>query len=144
MQDLIAYVKPLSCVTPTAGLAASTAISGSIIDTAGFNGVLFCVQFGAIVTGAATSFKVEHSDASDMSGNADILGTSQTVADSDDNKVFYVDIRKPVKRYVRLLVSRATQNATVSAVALVYGPNDAPFTQTATGETHSSPVSGTA
>jgi hypothetical protein len=144
MQELIALVKPLSAVTPTAGLAAATAITGSTIDTNGFSGVLILVHFGAIVTGAVTSFKVEHSDNSDMSSNADILGTNQTVTDTDDNKVFFVDIKTPVKRYVRLLVSRATQNATVSAVALPYGPSDAPITQTATGERFVGPASGTA
>lgn len=144
MKELIAAVKPLSCVTPTAGLAAATSITGSIIDTNGFAGVLFLVHFGAIVSGAATSFKVEHSDNSDMSSNADIEGTSQTVADTDDNKVFFCDIQKPTKRYVRLLVARATQNSTVSAVALPYGPSDAPFTQTATGERFVGPISGTA
>jgi len=144
MQELIAAVKPLSSITPTAGLAAATSITGSTIDTNGFTGVLFLVHFGTIVSGAATSLKVEHSDNSDMSSNADITGTSQTVADTDDNKVFYVDINRPVKRYVRLLVSRATQNSTVSAVAIPYGPNDAPFTQTATGEKFVGPASGTA
>ena len=144
MQELIAKVKPLSCVTPTAGVAGTSAITGSTIDTLGFNGVLFLVQFGTITAGAVTSFKVEHSDNSDMSSNADIVGTSQTVADTDDNKVFFCDLRKPVKRYVRLLVSRGTQNAAVSAVALPYDPSDAPFTQTASGESHVSPISGTA
>lgn len=142
--ELIALTKPLSCITPTAGVAADTAITGSTIDTLGFTGCLFIVQTGTVTASAVTSFKVEHSDSSDMSGNADILGTSQTIADTDDNKVFYLDIHKPVKRYLRLLLSRGTANAAVSAMALVYGPSDAPFTQTATGETHASPASGTA
>lgn len=144
MQELIAFTKPLSCVTPTAGVAATSAITGSTIDTLGFNGVLFIVQTGTVTANAVTSFKVEHSDNADMSANADIFGTSQTINDDDDNKVFYLDIRKPVKRFLRLLISRGTANAAVAATALVYGPNDAPFTQTATGETHASPASGTA
>jgi hypothetical protein len=144
MQELIAFVKPVSAITPTAGVAAATAITGSIIDTLGFNGVLFVIPFGTIASTAVTSFKVEHSDASDMSGNADIAGTAQTVADTDDDKVFYVDIRKPVKRYVRLLVSRGTANAALSATALLYDPSAAPFTQSAVGERFVGPASGTA
>ena len=45
------------------------------------------------------------------------------IADDDDNKVFYLDIKRPQLRYGRLVVSRATQNATVSAVAVLYGQN---------------------
>lgn len=102
---------------------------------------------GAIVSGAATSLKLQHGDAADLSDAADLAGTAQTIADDADEKIFYVDFSKPRKRYVRLYVARATQNATVaSAVAVVYGAKSAPTSQPTgvSGETHVAPAAGTA
>jgi hypothetical protein len=146
MTQLIHDSKIVPCVTITAGAAGTTAITGSTIDFAGYKGGLIIVQTGAIVTGAATSIKFEHSDNSDMSSSADVAGTAQTIADDDDNEVFYIDVSRPQKRYGRLLVSRATQNATVSAVAVLYGSTVAPVTQATgvTGETHVGKAAGTA
>ena len=86
-QQLIANSLLVSCVTVTAGAAGSSAINGSTLDFAGYLGGLISVQTGAIVSGAVTSIKFQHSDASDMTGAADVLGTSQTIADTDDDKV---------------------------------------------------------
>lgn len=136
----------VSCVTPAAGAAGTTAITGSTIDFAGYRGGLIIVQTGPIVTGAVTSIKFEHSDNSDMSSSADVAGTAQTIADDDDNEVFYIDICFPRKRYGRLLVSRGTQNATVAATCVLYGSNVAPTTQPSgvSGEVHVGKASGTA
>ena len=76
----------------------------------------------------------------------DVLGTSQTIADDDDNKVFYINIQSPRLRYGALKVLRATQNAPVSAVAYLYRGRNLPVTQAAgvTGETHIGALAGTA
>lgn len=136
-----------SAVTPTAGAAAQTAINGSIVDLAGCAGVLFIVRMGAITSGAVTSIKVQHGDAAALGDAADVLGTSQTIADDDDGEIFYIDLSHPTKRYARIVVSRATQDAVVaSAEAIVYGVPVAPTTQpTGTnGEVHVGKASGTA
>lgn len=58
----------------------------------------------------------------------DIASGAQTILDTDDDKVKYLDIR-PSKRYIKLLVLRATQNATVGCViALLYNPRSRPVT----------------
>lgn len=147
MNTITSHTSIYSSVTPTAGAAGTSAISGSVIDTANAEGVVLLVRMGAIVSGAVTSIKAQHGDASNLSDAADIAGTNQTIADTDDDKIFAIEIKKPVKRYVRLYVSRATQNATVaSAVALVYGLRSNPLTQpTGTSvEVFGSPASGTA
>lgn len=136
-----------SAITPTAGAAGTSAINGSVIDTANAEGVLFLVRMGAIVSGAVTSLKVQQGDASNLSDAADIAGTNQTIGDTDDEEIFVVDIKKPAKRYVRLVVSRATQNATVaSAEALVYGQRYNPVTQPSgtNVESFGAPAAGTA
>lgn len=144
MNELIKGCKIVPLVTIAAGAAGSSAINSSTIDFAECEGALIIVQTGPIVTGAVTSFKFQGGATS--SPSTDILGTNQAIADDDDNKVFYLDIKRPQLRYGRIVVSRATQNATVSAVAVLYGFHDQPTTQATgvAGEIHCSPAAGTA
>ena len=123
--------KLMTAVTPTEGAAAATDINGTIIDLAGFHGCLIAVHFGAIVSGAATSIKAQAGDDSGLSDAADVAGSSVTVADTDDDKVFYIDVHRPGKRYMRLVVLRATQNATVAAMYLAYDARRKPVAQAA-------------
>lgn len=134
-------------IAPAAGVAATTDISGATLDMSGFEGVLMVVSFGAITGGAVTSIKVEQSDAANMSPATDLAGSGQTIAHNDDEKTFYIDIHKPLKRYLRLVVDRGTQNAVVaSAHYIQYGPRKKVTAHGANvaGEAHVSPVAGTA
>lgn len=146
MNQLIPNVSIVQCVTVAAGAAGTTAINGSVIDFASAEGALIVVQVGAITAGGVQSIKFQHGDAANLSDAADVAGTSQTIADDDDGEVFYIDIRRPVKRYGRLVISRATQASAFSAVAILYGLRGCPVTQPAgvTGEKHVSPAAGTA
>lgn len=148
IEPLSQQIAVVSAITPTEGLAAATAINGSTLDTQLYNGagVLILVHFGAIVTNAVTSLKVEVSDASNMGSPADIEGSAVTVADNKDDTYFMIDIHNPIKRYLRLVVSRATQNATVSATYIIYGVKQRPVTSSAvsTVEIHRDKATGTA
>ena len=137
-------VKIINAITITAGAAGTSAINGAILDMLGFSGVMVVVKFGAIVSGAATSFKVQQDTDSAMGTAADLAGSGQTIVDTADDTIFISDIFKPTKRYVRVVVSRATQNATVSADYYVYDARSRPATQTATVERFVSPAEGTA
>lgn len=132
-------------ITPTAGAAAQTAINSTSVDMAGYDGVIFVVTMGAITASAVTSINAAQS--SDDSTFADLEGTGQTIADSDDEDIFYIDITKPMDRYVRLEVARATADAVVaSAVAYQYISHKSAVTHgsTVNGELHISPDEGTA
>lgn len=134
-------------ITPTAGGAGTTDINGTTLDMAGFESVLMVVTFGAITSGAATSIKAQQGSASDMSDAADLAGTGQTIADTDDDKTFYIDLVKPTERYVRLVVDRGTQNAVVaSALYIQYDSKKQPASHGTgvSGETHAGPSEGTA
>lgn len=128
--------------------AAATAATSNILDTAGYDGVRFLIGFGAIVSGAATSVKVQQNTANSTSGMADIAGTSITVADDADGKVAVIEILRPQERYLRVITSRATQNATVDfLVAELFDARSVPVTQDTTilgYEQHISPAEGTA
>ena len=114
-------------ITATEGAAASTDISGAIVDLAGYNGLQAIVTFGAITSGAVTSIKMQVGDNSALSDAADVTGLSVTVADDDDGKVFVLDLVKPLKRYARVVVDRGTQDAVVEQGTYIrYGAKDMP------------------
>ena len=144
MDQLIKNAKITQAVTPTAGAAGTSDINATTLDMSGAEGVLIVVTMGAIVGSAATSIKVQSGAASNMSDAADLIGTSQTIADDDDEKVFYIDVNKPVERYVRLVVDRATQNATVSSATYIqYGSRKVAISShgsNVSGEAHVSPA----
>ena len=127
-----------------AGITDLTSLSS--VDMQNYESVMFIIQFGVITAGAATSVKCQQS--ADDSSFADLEGTSQTVGDTDDSKAFIVDIVKPLDRYVRPVVSRATQTSAIESItAILYGPREMPITIDATiggSETHVSPDEGTA
>lgn len=136
-----------SAVTPTAGAANTTDINGTTLDMQGFEGVLMVVRMGAITSGAATSIKAQQGAAAGMGDAADLLGTSQTIADDAAGETFYIDLFRPRERYVRLVVDRGTQNAVVaSAEYFQYGAHEFPTAHGTgvSGETHISPAEGTA
>ena len=116
------------------------------VDMQNYESVMFIIQFGSIVSGAATSVKAQQS-ADDTTFN-DLEGTSQTVLDTEDSTAFIIDINKALDRYVRPVILRATQNSTVESVtAILYGPRKMPITLDASisgSELHVSPDEGTA
>ena len=118
--------------TTTLGAAAATTITSSSVDTAGFRECTFIVPLGTIVTNAVTSLKVQQSD--DTGGSpddfTDLLGSSQTIADDDDDKLKYVTVVNPKKRYLKCVVTRGTQNATIGGIiAILSGARLKPVTQ---------------
>jgi hypothetical protein len=107
--------------------AGTTTATSDVIDTQGFEAMLIQIGWGAIVSGAVTSLKLQHSDASG-SGFADVAGSNITVADTDDFKVSEYEVYRPQKRYWKIVASRATQNSTIDfeEVTLYRGQNLAP------------------
>ncbi len=102
--------------------AGATDSNGDIIDTHGARHGLFNLHMGAITTGAVTGAKIVHSDASNMSGATDIAGAAVVIADDDDGKLVQIEVKHFTKRYARLVVTRATQNAVINgATCLLHG-----------------------
>ena len=134
----------------TFAVAAGAAdINSDVVDMQNFENVRFMVGFGAITSGAATSIKVQQGTDATVTDAADLLGTSVTVADTDDNQVAIVEIYKPRERYLRVVTKRATQNSVVDfAIAELWGAKKLPITDDAAttigNEIHISPAEGTA
>lgn len=137
-------------VTLTAGAAAATALNGDVIDMQGLEGALIIIALGAIVAGAATSVKLQHGEVSTgaqvLTDAADIAGSNHTILDTDDNTLVVYDVRKPLHRYLRVAISRATQNATLGVTVIGYGDRYQPTAQPAGNAlvVIANPVTGTA
>jgi hypothetical protein len=141
----VVNLKVVQATTVTAGAAGTTAVNGATVDMSGFEEIMVIVPFGAIVSGAATSIKWQ--EGATTSPTTDVVGTNITVADTDDDTTKILRIVKPQNRYGRVVVSRATQNATVGAITYILsGGRTLPPTDgsTTAGETHISPAAGTA
>src|SRR4051794_7874092 len=86
-------------ISPTNGASGTTDINGAAADLTarGAIGVLFEVAMGAITATAVTSIKAQGS--ADNSSWVDLEGTAQSIADTDDEKVFFIDLYRPIHRY---------------------------------------------
>lgn len=127
----------------TAGL---TTINSTVVDMAGFDGVVFLTNSGTIDATGTAAVKVQQDIAVGMGGAADLAGTGQAFVDTDDNKSVAVDVKRPLERYVRLVITRATANSDWGPIwALQYRARQVPVTQGLDKhENHVSPIEGTA
>ena len=126
--------------------AAGTAVRNSAsVDMAGREWIVFICKFAAIAASAVTSIKLQQS--ADDTSFADLEATGITVAADDDDQAFAIAIRRPIERYVRLVVVKDTSNSTAEtavAFSCAGGVELASITDEITVETHYSPAEGTA
>lgn len=115
--------------------AGITAINGTGYDMQDFEGILFVCAMGALTATQVTNLKAQQSNDNGVADPyADITGAATAAAaDTDSNKLLILDVYRPLKRFVRPVVNRATANAAIDGViALRYGAKRAPTTQPAT------------
>lgn len=130
--------------------AGTSVVNGSVIDMQGFDGVLFVAAVGALTATQVTSLKAQDGAASNLSDASDLLGSlTGPLADADGNKVLTLDVYRPLKRYIRPVLNRATANAVIDGiVAIQYCGDKMPTVQDATTIAASkikvSPANGTA
>jgi hypothetical protein len=125
--------------------AASTAdVTSTIVDTAGYQGVVFFTSFGT--ANATNTIKVQHNTANQTTGMADVLGTSVASGSSDEDVI--VEIHRPQARYLQVVAARGASSTLESVWACLYNgdaqlaSNSVSGTQIA--ELHASPAAGTA
>lgn len=157
MKEFGKEVRIVPILTYASGTADRTS---KVIDTKGFDAVCVVVHFGTIAASAVTDIYLQEadaaSDADTLTTGADLAGTSQTVAADDDNEVKYIDVIRPLKRYLQLVVNKDATNACAeSAVAYLYrSDSSVPVTHAegtgtgggadiAEGESFYSPIAGT-
>lgn len=108
-------------VVAAAAAAAQTAVEGSILDMAGYDGVLFVALTGDVTDTAVLTLKAQQNTANSTSGMADLVGTAAFTAGASDadNKGLALDVHKPRERYVRAVLTRGTANAAVSGIIAI-------------------------
>ena len=99
--------------------AGSSNVNGVSLDCQNDSCVVALVEFGAITAGAVTSLQWEGSDDGSTWAALDSMNTP--VAADDDNQYFVTELHKPLNRYNRIVVRRATQNATIRSAQYIVG-----------------------
>lgn len=107
----------------------------TVIDSRGFHSTEFLFLVGTIVSGAVTTAQVWGSE--DVGGSPDdfelLAGATVSIADDEDNGVARIEVRTPTKRYLRPVLLRSTQNATLDGIVCIqHGPESSPVTDGAT------------
>jgi hypothetical protein len=148
MHNLSEHTQIVLSIGATAAGTADT-ITGTAVDTLGWDGILIIASFGVLTSTAVTTFKVQGGSVSDGSDAADIAGTAQSVADDQDGKLVACDIYRPMQRYIRPAIVRLTANAVINnAIAILYRGELTPAavhsTLVRTPEVFNSPALGTA
>ena len=124
--------------------AATSAVTSAIVDTAGYEGVVFMTSLST--ANATNTIKVQQNTANQTTGMADLEGTSVTSGSSDEDLI--VEVHKPQERYLQVVVSRGASTTCESIWAVLYGGVTSPETTgvsgTAAAELHVAPSEGTA
>lgn len=95
--------------------AGQTDQTSSILNMANYDEIVIGLHMGAIVSGSVVTALIQEGDQSDLSDAATVSGSSVTIADTADGKMWVWRIPRRKKQYFRLKVTRATQDATIAA-----------------------------
>lgn len=124
--------------------ASTDAVTSDIVDTAGYEGVVFFSSFGT--ANATNSVKVQQNTANQTTGMADLLGTSVASGSSDEDVI--VEIHNPQERYVQAVFTRGASSTLESVWAVLYngtpGAAGSSVSGTQIAEVHHAPAEGTA
>jgi len=124
--------------------AATTDVASSIVDTAGYDGVVFFTSLGT--ANATNLMKIQQSATDATDDMTDLTGTSVTSGTTDEDII--IEVRQPTDRYVRALVLRGASSTCESIWAALYGKGNSISANSLAGtqiaEIHASPAEGTA
>ncbi|MCS0497870.1 hypothetical protein NVS89_22525 [Ancylobacter sp. MQZ15Z-1] len=112
-----------------AAVAAQSDVNGSILDMAGYDGVMFVALLGDVTTGSVLALKAEQNTANAAGGMAELDGAASFTAGASDadSAVLLLDVHKPREQYVRAVLERGTANAVVDGIlAIQYGAMSRP------------------
>lgn len=127
-------------ITNPAAIVDNAAFTTATIDTIGFSALRIVVQLGALDV-ALAAFKLRESNASDMTGAADVSGADFSVdgtlpAATDDNKLYAIHVNlRGRKRYLDLSLTGGDGAAGTyaNAWADLYRASEAPSDATGRG-----------
>lgn len=112
--------------------------TGTHVDMADADGVVFIADIGTLTSTQVTSLKAQGGNLANDSDQADLTGAvTAAMADTDSNKMLILDVYRPSNRYIRPVVQRATANAVINCViAILYQVDKMPIVDDATVSQH--------
>lgn len=125
--------------------AATTSITGTGYDCSNYEGIIFYVKYG---TAAADNTLKAQQSSDDGSADpySDLEDSSVEVGASDEG--VWLEIKRPVKKYVKAIGLRGTSTTADPIIAIRYGARSLPVDNTTAGTIHGkaliSPAEGTA
>jgi hypothetical protein len=139
-------VKIVKVADPTAdGTSAVRSTALDMHQAPGFQGVLFITSLGTAATGNTIHAEQSDDDAATDAYNA-LAGTEVSSGTSDED--LWIDIVRPRKRYVEVVITRGTSTTVGDIWAILYHPGEEPVDNTTTGTiagaAFASPAEGTA
>ena len=127
MHHLFRNVKVIRSCTDIA--AGSTVYQGAIVDTRGFRGAAFEAILGTLTTLAVGNLHVEGANTSATTDMVDLEASAVAFTDAQQGAVLLCDVGRPLRRYMRPVVHRATANAVINSMnAYLYNPVQAAVT----------------
>ena len=125
----------ITVVSPAATAATGT-ITSSVLDMAGFDGVMYIALTGDATSGTVLTLTAKENTANSTSSPTPTTGPSATVTSASatdaDSKVLYVDAYRPVPRYSYCTLVIGTQNCVVGGIiAIQYHAHSKPTTHDA-------------
>lgn len=127
-QSLNDLVLITQAVAPVSASSVTTTVA---VDMQGWEGVLFILNVGVMTSGGTINAKVQ--SGTTATPTTDISGAAlSAIADTGGSKIYAVDVKvqtmlaaQSTHRYMRFLVTPATQASVVAATAIRYRKNGA-------------------
>lgn len=103
--------------------AGTTKRTSTIIDMAGYDGVMFIASLGTLIEAGTVDVFVEQNTANSTSGMARLAGqTAHTVTAANallSSSAIVVDIVNPTEQYLQCNITPASQNAVVLGIVAI-------------------------
>lgn len=97
--------------------AATSDVTSDIVDTAGFEGVVFVTSFST--ANATNVMKLQQNTANQTTGMADLAGSAVSSGSSDEDVI--IELHRPQERYVQAVIARGASTAVEAVWAFLYG-----------------------
>lgn len=114
MRTLLENVKIVR-VSDAAG-AAQTDVTSDVVDTVGFERIIFIAALGAITGGGSVSMSLFTGDASNGVGAVEVETTTVVATDADDDGLLVIEAYRPAGRYCHVVIERADENSAIDSV----------------------------
>lgn len=113
--------------------AGTSTQTGTTIDTQGYDGVLIIGLIGTVTSTGVPALIAKSGNASNMSDEAAMTGGTATGDDTMSGKALVVNVHRPLKRYVRGVITRTTANVVINGmVYILYRGRKRPETKDST------------